>query len=257
MKAIAEQQLIEMTQNTNNAVKGIDKGMAYLITGMQKLLEQSNLSLKYDIITANNGTPHKIGGYVHGRTSNGDPFVLLYPAKKTLKHKITRVYEQSFDDLPWFIETNHISNDAQDGNPDKDKAKKQGIYHECDWFEIATIDGKETQMGPEQRYFMTIKIYNQKSEQPPPSNEPAGQPAEQFEPPTIQHDQAEAKLNAIIGEGLDELTEPFAYQDGTVLADNPKLHAIFKAYWEAMKEIAANGSTLKLWYADNKELVNA
>ena len=250
MTIAIEEKLIE-------TIQGIDTGMAYLITGIQKLVDQSDLSLKYNMVGANRGTPHKIGGYVHGRTSNGDPFVLLYPAKKTLKHKITRVYEQSFDDLPWFIETKLIANNAQDGNPDKDKAKKLGIYHDCDWFEIATIPGKDTQMGPEQRYYMTIKIYSQKSQTPPPSNEPAGQPAEIYEPPTVEHDQAMTKLNTIIGEGISELTEPYTYQDGTELADNPKLQKIFVTYWEQVKEIATDGAALKLWYANNRELVNA
>lgn len=250
MNTVVKERLIE-------TVQGIDTGMAYLTTCMQKLVDNSELSLKYNMVTANNGHPHMIGGYVHGRTSNGDPFVLLYPAKKTLKHKITRVYEQSFGDMPWFVETNNISNDAQDGNPDKEEAQKKGIYHECDWFEIATIDGKDTQMGPEQRFYMTIRILNQKSQQPPPSNEPAEYSTEEFTPPIVDHEAAAAKLNAIIGEGLAELTQPYAYQDGVILADNPKLHSIFKAYWEHMKEIAADGDVLKLWYNNNKELVNA
>ena len=257
MKAIVEQQVIETMQNTDNAVKGIDTGMVYLTTCMQKILENSELSLKYDMVTAHGGHPHMIGGYVHGRTSNGDPFVLLYPAKKTLKHKITRVYEQSFGDMPWFVETNNISNNAQDGNPDKEQAQKKGIYHECDWFEIATIDGKDTQMGPEQRFYMTIRILNQKSQQPPPSNEPAVEPAKEFTPPTVEHEAATAKLNAIVGENIPELTKPYAYADGEILTDNLQLHSIFVAFWEQMKRIAADGTELKLWYASNKELVNA
>ena len=253
MKAVVEQQLIETMQNTDNAVKGIDTGMVYLTTCLQKILDNSELTLKYGMVTAHGGHPHMIGGYVHGRTSNGDPFVLLYPAKKTLKHKITRVYEQHFNDLPWFIETKLIPKDAPDGNPDKEQAKKKGIYHECDWFEVATIDGKDTQMGPEQRYYMTIKIVGQSS----PPEKPIEQPIEEFAPPTVEHEAAKTKLNAIIGEGLSELTRPYAYQDGVILADSPKLHTIFKAYWEHMKEIAADGTALKLWYDQNKELVNA
>jgi len=248
MKPEVEKMAIETLQ-------GIDTGMGYLITGMQKLIQQSDLNLKYSMVAAVGGIPHWIGGYVHGRTSNGDPFVLLYSNKDGLKHKITRVYEQSFSDLPWFVETNNVSDTAQDGNPNKDQAMKQGIYHACDWFEIATIPGKETQMGPEQRFYMTIKLHSQKSEAPPLSDQPTEEP--DFAPPTVDHDQAKAKLNTIVGEGINELAEPFTYQDGTELADNPQLQSIFKAYWEQMKEVAANGAALKLWYGDNKELVNA
>jgi len=253
MKAVVEQQLIEMTQNTDNTVKGIDTGMAYVITSLQKLVENSDLNLKYSMVTARNGTPHQIGGYVHGRTSNGDPFVLLYSPRDGLKHKITRVYEQSFSDLPWFVETKLIADDAQDGNPNKDQAKKQGIYRECDWFEIATVPGKETQMGPEQRYYMTLRIYGAKSEPQEISQETVAE----FVPPTVEHEAATAKLNAIVGEGVAELTKPYAYQDGVVLTDNLQLQAIFVAFWEHMKRIAADGAELKLWYADNKGLVNA
>lgn len=250
MNAEIEEKLIE-------TVQGIDTGMAYLITGMQKLLVDTPEILRYSIVAAKKGTPHLVGGFAHGRTSNGDPYVLLYPAQKNLKHKICRVYKQFFHELPFFVETNAIPDDAQDGNPDKDSAKKKSIYRECDWFEIATVDGKKTKMGPEQRFLMTIKILN------------GSAPAEQTEPqrtvdeetgeiitPTIEPAQAEAKLNAIIGEGIEELTIPYSYQDGTELADNPKLQAIFVAYWETVKKIATDGATLKLWYDNNKELVN-
>ena len=115
MNAKVEQQLIE-------TIQGIDTGMAYVITGIQKLLVDTPEILKYSIVAAKNGTPHLVGGFAHGRTSNGDPYVLLYPAQKNLKHKICRVYEQLFHELPYFIETNVIADDAQDGNPDKDKA---------------------------------------------------------------------------------------------------------------------------------------
>ncbi len=253
MKTAIEKQLIE-------TVQGIDTGLAYLTTGMLKLLDQSDLALKYSIITAREGTPHLIGGFAHGRTSKGDPYVLLYPAQKNLKHKICRVYEQFFHELPFFIETNIIADDAQDGNPDKDAAKNKGIYRKCDWFEIATVPGKETQMGPEQRFLMTIKILNGSTPAPAEQEAPAqtvDQETGEIITPTIEPAPAEAKLNAIIGEGIEELTKPYTYQDGTELVDNLQLQSIFVAYWEQVKEIAANGAALKLWYADNKELVNA
>lgn len=240
-----EQQLIE-------TVQGTDKGICFLIQGMQTLLEESALNLKLQTVIAHKGNLHMIGGFAHGRTSNGDPFVLLYPAPKNLKHKVCRVYEQSFHELPWFVETNAIPQDAQDGNPDKDKAEKLGIYRSCDWFEIATIDGKETQMGAEQRFFTTIRILNETK-----TEKFVQEVVPEIVTPTIDPVQAESKLNAILGEGLDELTQPFTYKDGTVLADNPKLHDIFKAYWQQFKDVAADGTVLKEWYSNNKELVHA
>lgn len=244
MEPVIEQQLIE-------TVQGTDKGIGYLIQGMQTLLKESALNLKLQTVIAHRGTIHMIGGFAHGRTSNGDPFVLLYPGQKNLKHKVCRVYEQSFHELPWFVETNAIPENAQDGNPDKDKAKKLGIYQQCDWFEIATIDGKETQMGAEQRFFTTIRLLDDSKIEkviPNTSNE--------IVTPTIDSVQAEAKLNAIIGEGIEELTKPYKYKDGTELADNPKLHEIFRAYWEQLKDVASDGAELKEWYVNNKELVS-
>ena len=47
---------------------------------------------------------HWIGGYIYGRTSNGDPFVTLYPAADYLSNKICKVYPQDFRKLPSFID---------------------------------------------------------------------------------------------------------------------------------------------------------
>lgn len=94
---------------------------------------------------------HWIGGYVYGRTSNDEPFVILYPAAPYLNEKAVRVYPHDFGKLPTFIPTDEIEGDT-DANPSKDKAKKRGIYHVCPMFKIVTYNGKDTQMGPEKRF---------------------------------------------------------------------------------------------------------
>ena len=48
------------------------------------------------------GHLHWIGGFVYGRTSNDDPFIILYPASELLKEKACRVYEHDFKKLPGF-----------------------------------------------------------------------------------------------------------------------------------------------------------
>lgn len=92
-----------------------------------------------------------VGGYVYGRTSNDDPFVILYPAGDHLKEKVCRVYPHQFKKLPDFIPTDQVPADTE-ANPSKGQAQRAGIYHECPRFKIALYLGKETQMGREKRF---------------------------------------------------------------------------------------------------------
>lgn len=98
-----------------------------------------------------------IGGYVYGVTSNGDPFVILYPAAENLKEKVVRVYSQDFKKLPAYIKTDVDGGDTE-ANPNKEQARKKGIYHECPPFEIVTYDGKDTQMGKERRFGDVLRL---------------------------------------------------------------------------------------------------
>lgn len=98
-----------------------------------------------------------IGGYVYGVTSNGDPFIILYPAAENLKEKVVRVYSQDFRKLPVYIKTDTDGGDTE-ANPNKDQARKKGIYHECPPFEIVTCDGRDTQMGKERRFGDVLRV---------------------------------------------------------------------------------------------------
>lgn len=98
-----------------------------------------------------------IGGYIYGQTSNGDVFVILYPAAENLKEKIVRVYDNDLKKLPAFIPTDVDGGDTE-ANPNKDQARKKGIYHECPPFEIVTCDGKDTQMGKERRFGDVLRL---------------------------------------------------------------------------------------------------
>lgn len=97
---------------------------------------------------------HYIGGYVYGQTSNGDPYIVLYPEASYLRQKSCRVYPHAFKKLPPFIEIpdEDVWPAHTDGSPDKDKAQAKGIYRECPTFLITTYGGKETQMGREKRF---------------------------------------------------------------------------------------------------------
>ena len=128
-----------------------------------------------------------IGGYVYGVTSNGDLFIILYPAAENLREKVVRVYEHDFRKLPAFIRTEGIDGGDTEANPSKEQARKKGIYHECPAaFEIVTYDGKDTQMGKERRFGDVLRVSHKAagsegatrpaSPPPPPPDESDGEP---------------------------------------------------------------------------------
>lgn len=104
-----------------------------------------------------------IGGYVHGVTGNDDPFIILYPADEKLQEKVVRVYPHDFKKLPAFIPAGAAGGDTE-ANPNKEQARRKGIYHECPVFEIVTFDGKETQMGRERRFGDVLRLSRKAAE---------------------------------------------------------------------------------------------
>jgi len=147
---------IEISEKDQSAlVKTIDENVIYLIQQIQELRATQILTAALLQVLIKGGKLAEIGGYVYGRTSNDDPFIILYPAKAHLIHKICRVYKEKFHLLPSFIIA-EVPGDAQDGNPDKNIARRQNLYHECQEFVIATESGKETNMGAEVRFFMVV-----------------------------------------------------------------------------------------------------
>lgn len=126
---------------------------------------------------------HWIGGYVYGRTSQDDPFVILYPASDMLKEKAVRVYEHDFRKLPPFIATDNVPADTEN-NPNKTQAQKSRIYHTCPLFKICTYDGKDTQMGKEKRFGGVLRVTDRMPNAPSVSeasptavSQPAAKPA--------------------------------------------------------------------------------
>lgn len=133
-----------------------------------------------------------IGGYVYGQKSNGEPFIVLYPAGERLKDKVCRVYDHDFRKLPAFIDTSNVTADTAEygkETPDKLEAQKKGIYHECPLFQIATYDGRDTRMGPERRFGDVLRISNQPA---PAAAAPAGKTRQQRQPRQSKPRQAPA-----------------------------------------------------------------
>lgn len=120
-----------------------------------------------------------IGGYAYGRTSNNDPFLILYPAGDRLKKKACRVYPQDFKKLPDYVNTN-VPEGAQDANPTRPEAEKAGIYTPCQLFQIVTYDGVDTNIGkPERRFGDVLRISNQPAPAASAPAAPAGKTRQQ------------------------------------------------------------------------------
>ncbi|MFW6098064.1 MAG: hypothetical protein ACOC9Z_08300 [Chloroflexota bacterium] len=114
-----------------------------------------------------------VGGYVYGRTSQDDPFIILYPAADYLKEKVCRVYPHQFKRLPDFIPTGDVPADTEN-NPSKGTAQRAGIYHECRPFKIVMHLGKESPMGREKRFAGVLYIPPQRqAPEPAPAPAPA------------------------------------------------------------------------------------
>jgi len=123
-----------------------------------------------------------VSGWVYGQTSNGDLFIILYPAAENLKEKVVRVYDHDMKRLPAFIPTNVDGGDTE-ANPSKEQARKKGIYHECPPFEIVTYDGKDTQMGKERRFGDVLRLSKAAREATPHDTRPAPSPNVGAPPP--------------------------------------------------------------------------
>lgn len=99
-----------------------------------------------------------VGGYVHGRTERGDPFIILYPASNKLNQKVCRVYDHMFKRLPDWVDTDVPAGCLTSDNPTKDKAQRVGIYHECQPFEVLIKLGKDTSLGKERRFAGVLRV---------------------------------------------------------------------------------------------------
>ena len=167
----------------------------FITSRIELIYQEQYMTQKLLQVLIKKGEVHEIGGYAIGITSNNDTFVLLYPENDALKHKVCRVYSHSFHKLPDFISIT-ITPRAEDDNPDRDKARARGVYHDCQAFLIATVPGKQTQMGAEKRFYLTL---NENSQQVLPELKEAIIVQEEPEPasPTIS-EVAEASPNVEI-----------------------------------------------------------
>lgn len=133
---------------------------------MKNATQLDRIETMLKAVLASNNHIHWIGSYAHGRTSSGDPYVVLFPASDKLEHKVCRVYESQFKRLPNFVDTAVPAS----VKPSKDTPKKdQGIA--CRNFQVVTSSGKDTQMGAEKRFFDVIAISSRVPQQPSPAEQ--------------------------------------------------------------------------------------
>lgn len=271
----------------NNELRAIDAALEYIAQSVDQIRQVAGLNRKLLMVLIKGGEVHQINGYVHGRTSEGDPFVCLYSSHPKMEHKVCRVYSDKFHDLPYFVRTNNIPANAQDGNPSKSKAQQQGIYHNCSVFMIATRPGKETNMGPEKRFYMTLELTRnvddelkaahekledlRKQVKPltPARNGKPKTPAEIIDEPETPAEEIDIKkatqeVNELLGLGDEPKPkqsqkehepmpeEPFKYKDGTDVPTDSRTKFIFMSYWNMTGQIAENSGDLKKWYDEHK-----
>ena len=134
-----------------------------ILLEIYKLQTRTEMIERLLTVLISKGSLHDIGGYVYGETSNEDPFIILYPYPQKMVEKVTRVYEHDFGKLPHFIPTKQFPPKSKlvSDNPKKSVARKQGIYHNCKPFTIATYPGKQTNMGPEVRFHSVVRIWGE------------------------------------------------------------------------------------------------
>lgn len=124
--------------------------------------ENAELTQVRKMLTAllkSNNQIHWIGGYAPGKTSKGDPFIILYPAGDHLEHQVCRVYKHDLGKLPQFISREIPEGvNGEKKAPSRPEAQAKGIYRDCPRFCVLTYHGKETQMGREIRFSDTLFV---------------------------------------------------------------------------------------------------
>lgn len=114
---------------------------------------------------------HWIGSFAHGLTSEGDPYLVLFPAAEHLEHQVCRVYPEHFRKLPEFIPRETPANIR----PSKSAPKKDAAVP-CPLFCVLTFPGKETKMGPETRFSDVLFISKPKPDAAQTKPAPPPQP---------------------------------------------------------------------------------
>lgn len=220
----------------------------------QLLLELLSTNLRYTEAISRNARPHIVGGYVWGVTSNDDPFLLLYSPNPKLTKKITRVYPQMFDQMPHFIPTQHPENTNVSDNIDKEQAIKKGLYRNCPPFLIVTVDGKQTQMGPEQRFWRTIEVIREREALEEQLWNPEPQPGDRELLKSARLAETNVTLN--LTKPNQPLPEGLPIQDGSQLpADQPKALATYKLYWRNTQQTPESLDQLRAYYAENSQQI--
>lgn len=178
------------------------------ILEMKKMLEA---------LLRSDGLVEWVGGYVYGRTSQDDPFIILYPASDKLTEKVCRVYEHAFKKLPNFIPTDNVPADTEN-NPSKGQAQRAGIYHTCPPFKIVMHLGKDTQMGREKRFGDVLYVPPQPPLRTPPPAENGPNSGTRALPNRTQGEDEEAKARWRVEAATSD--DPFIFDTAILKLDS-------------------------------------
>ena len=125
-----------------------------------------------------------VGGYAHGRTEGGDPFIWLFSPHDKVIEKWVRVYDDRFKYLPDFIDTDVLENTPKaKANLDKNQLIRVKRYRECPLWQAILVLGDKTNLGrPEIRYGNVYKVTSSTKHYKQPRPQTAVSQPEQEEP---------------------------------------------------------------------------
>ena len=232
-----------------------------IIKMLHNLKQQGTMTNKVIQVLINGGKIEDIGGYSYGRTSDNDEFILLFSPVKKLEHKICRVYKEQFHQMPWFIPTKDIPQTAPAGNDTRSTLVRQGLFNNCRPFTIATKPGKETQMGPEIRFYIVVDAPPKPVEETKKEKNIVAEKAEMETPDT---DTALKNINNMFGLGetqpshdANDLFDNLMYHDETTVPDSSKTRAIYTIFFGIFHDVPKDSAALAKWYTENKDMVEA
>lgn len=209
---------------------------------------------RYQELMARSGKVHRIGGYVWGKTSKDDLFILLYDKRKGMNFKVCRVYPHQFKDLPPFINTDAAPQVSQNDNLpgdniNKDAAIDQRIYHACPTFVVGTIDGTDSgTMGPEQRFYDTIEVESSRDELNDELYAMLGRNTPQQAPPESAYTH-----NPVVPTVPEK---PYRYNDATIIGDDaPFLSRVYELYYKD-HGTPDDYAELRTYYNEHKDELN-
>ena len=192
-----------------------------------------------------------VGYYAHGRTSTGDPYIVLFPESDKLEQKVCRVYPSQFKKLIGLCDTN-VPNSVRKSKSGPTKAQAQPTHKS---FQVLLGLGKETQMGREKRFVDVLRTWDR------PKPAAPVQPAHTVDvqasspPPEVAYKLADALIANMIAAGdrtdvADTVHSVCFPIDDTKMRDNYAAMAeYYKRRGEGVEHVQARRAAVNVYDA--------